>query len=438
MMLRQTKKQSGKAALIIPQKPMIMGWVICTLAALFYCYEYLLRIEPSVMVPELMHAFQANATELGTLSAFYYFIYVPMQIAVGMLLDLYGPRKILTIAIIACAMGSSIFGAAHALPIAAVGRLLIGFGSAFAFVAVLKLTTTWLPQRFFTFFVGLATALGMLGAMIGDIVLSSLVNNIGWKQTVHIGTVIGIILIPLIWLIIRDKPQTKTHKKEKIKRKLPYRATALGLLKIFKKPQMWINGFIGCILYLSLSSFAELWGIPFLRHVHHLPKQSAATACSMVFLGWLIGGPIVGYVSDLFYSRRTPLLIGFSSSAILISLIIYLPQINISLLHLLLLLFGAFSSFEVLCFAISRESCPKRLVATASAFTNSLIMLSGIVFQPLIGKILDWFWTGQTLHGDRVYSANSYQYALTILPLSFLLGFILTFWLKEKRNKKRT
>jgi MFS family permease len=384
-----------------------------------------------------MHQFQVNATELGILSAFYYFIYTPMQIIVGLLSDLYGPRKILTLAVIACALGSYVFGTALTLPTAANGRLLIGFGSAFVFVAVLKLTASWLPQRFFALFVGLTTALGMFGAMAGDIILSSLVHSIGWKPTVTVGTTIGILLIPLVWLIIRDKPQTASHEKDIIKTKPPYRETFIGFFKILKNPQMWLNGFIGCLMYLSLSLFAELWGIPFLTTVYHLPTPNAATACSMVFLGWLIGGPLIGYISDVTYSRRTPMCLGCLFSAFLISLIVYFPQIiSIGLLHLLLLLFGIFSSGEIICFAVSSENNPKHLVATATAFTNSLVMLGGIICQPLAGKILDLSWSGQMLNGDRVYSVIDNQHALTILPIALLLGFILTFWLRETRNKK--
>lgn len=412
------------------------GWIICTLAAIFYCYEYLLRMEPSVMVTELMHEFQANATELGTLSAFYYFIYTPMQIVVGLLSDLYGPRKILTLAVIACAVGSYIFGIAHTLSIAAIGRLLIGFGSAFAFVTVLKLAASWLPQRFFAMFVGLATALGMLGGMVGSIVLSSLVQSIGWQQTITAGTILGIILTPVVWLIIRDKPKIALQEQHTQEIKPQYRETFVGLLKILKKPQMWLNGIIACLMYLSLSLFAELWGNSFLANVYHLPTKSVATANSMVFLGWLIGGPLIGYISDITCTRRIPISIGCLLSAFTISLVIYFPPMNTSLLYLLLFSFGIFSSFEVLCFAISRENNPDNLVATASSFTNLLTMAGGIVCQPLVGKILDLFWPGQTQSGDRIYSAINYQYALSILPLAFLLGFVLTFWLKETHNKK--
>lgn len=413
-----------------------IGWIICTLAAIFYCYEYLLRIEPSIMVNELMQTFQADATQLGILAAFFYFIYTPMQIVVGLLSDLYGPRRILTVAIITCTVGSYLFGSASTLAVAATGRLLIGFGSAFAFVCVLKLAASWLPARFFALFVGLTTMLGMIGGMFGVVALSSLVHTLGWKQTINIGTITGAILIPLIWLIIRDKPTTDADQKNTIKPKPRYHETFLGFLKILKNPQMWLNGFIGCLMYLSLSLFAELWAIPFISTAYHLSTHDAGVVCSMIFLGWIVGGPLIGYISDVAYSRKIPIAIGCLLSAILISIVIYIPQINLTLLHLLLFLFGVFSSFEILCFAISGENNPPHLIATASAFTNTLIMMGGMAFQPLIGKILDILWAGEILDTVRIYSITNYQLALSILPLGFLLGFILTFWLRDILHQK--
>jgi predicted MFS family arabinose efflux permease len=274
----------------------------------------------------------------------------------------------------------------------------------------------------------------MLGAMIGSIVLSSLVHQLGWQHTIAAGTILGVILIPLVWFIIHDKPQVLLQQKERPKTR--YRETFTGLIKILKKPQMWLNGFIACLMYLALSIFAETWGIPFLTNVHHLTNENVASANSMVFLGWLVGGPLVGYISDITYSRKVPIRIGCLLSAFLITLIIYLPEINTSLLYLLLFLFGIFSSFEVLCFAISKEDNPHHLVATASSFTNLLTMTGGIIGLPLFGKILDLLWAGQTLNGDRIYDAINYKYALTILPLAFFLGFILTFWLQETHPEK--
>ena len=410
-----------------------MGWVICSLAAIFYCYEYLLRITPSVMVSELMTAFQINATELGMLSAFFYFTYTPMQIIVGPLSDIYGPRRILILAILTCTLGSYIFSVSDTLLTAAIGRALIGFGSSFAFVCILKLADSWLPQKFFALFVGLTTALGMIGAIFQITTFSVIINNIGWKNAINLGTITGLMLIPLIWLIIRDHPSNHPKKTQP-----NYSKILLGLLTIIKNPQMWINGIIACILYLSLSLFAELWGIPFLSQVYQLSKSEATSTCSMIYLGWLIGGPLVGYLSDVTCSRKMPIVVGYLLATLTISIVVYLPTINILLLNWLLFFFGLFASAQVICFAISSENNPKYLIATASSFTNFLTMISGFIAQPMVGKILDLLWSGDTINGLRYYSKSNYQIAFFILPLSFIVGFILTFFLRETGDKKKS
>src|SRR5580700_7715839 len=149
----------------------IMPWVICGLGALYYCYEYLLRITPSVMTQELMRMYHLTATEVGLFTAYYYHAYVPLQIVVGLLMDRYGPRRLLTFACMLCAVGTYLFGSGYSLHIAEAGRFLVGFGSAFAFVGALKLATIWLPPHRFALISGIITCLGMMGAMIGDILL---------------------------------------------------------------------------------------------------------------------------------------------------------------------------------------------------------------------------------------------------------------------------
>src|SRR5437899_1255372 len=113
---------------------MLGAWLICALGALYYSYEYLLRISPSVMELPLRHHFNLSATGFGLLSAFYYYAYVPLQIPVGILLDRYGPRILLTFACFICVLGTFLFAGTQVFWIAASGRFLVGFGSAFAFV----------------------------------------------------------------------------------------------------------------------------------------------------------------------------------------------------------------------------------------------------------------------------------------------------------------
>lgn len=411
----------------------IISWLVCGLGAIFYCYEYLLRIAPSVMVPELMQSFSVTATGLGSLIALYYYAYTPMQLLVGILLDRYGTRIIITFAVFVCAIGSILF-CLHNIYIAGLGRFLIGVGSSFAFIGVLKLAAEWLPKHHFALFTGVATALGMVGAMAGDIGMSFLVNEIGWRSTLYIATAVGVILTPIIFLLVRDTPKWReAHAGSKT----TFRHTFNGLLAIVKNPQMWLTGIVGCMFYLSLSLFGELWAIPFLQSVYHFSDTQAAFSCSMIFAGWLVGAPFSGWLSDKIKTRKIPLIVGGFLSIFTILLIILKPPfITVNFLNLLIFLFGIFSSVQIICFAVSRENNPTHVAATAVSFTNLLIMLGGMIFQPLVGKFLDLNWEGQLVDSVRVYSAIDFQHAFWILPISILIGVIFAMLLKETYSKK--
>lgn len=418
------------------QNTLFFGWMVCLLGAVFYCYEYLLRIEPSVIVHELLQHFDTNATTLGLAIAMYYYAYTPLQLIVGILIDRYGSRVVLTLAVIACTLGSYLFGTSHSIYVLGIARFIIGFGSAFAFVACLKLASEWLPHKHFALFAGITTTLGMLGAMAGTMSLTFAIHHFGWSNTVLIGTIIGIIITPLIFFVIRDTPQViKQHQddlKNRNKNKLSFKETFAGFLDVLKNGQIWLVSCIAGIFYLSLSAFAELWGIPFLRSVYNLSPQESAIACSMVFAGWLLGSPLSGWLSDKFKTRKKPLFIGGIIMTVFIGLIVWHPwNMSFIMLSMLLLCFGLGASVEIICFAVTRENCVNHITATALGFTNSIIMFGGMLFQPLIGFLLDLSWTGEFIEGGRLYSASNYQHALWLLPILMLAGTFLLLKLKE-------
>lgn len=408
----------------------LLPWFICSLGALFYAYEYLLRVAPSVMTDNLMHYFSINHAQLGNLSAFYYYIYTPMQLCVGVLMDRYGPRRLLTMATLCCVIGSALFAATHLFWVAAVSRLLIGFGSAFAFVGVLKLATIWLPKRYFAMFTGLATALGMLGAICGDIIMTQLVNILGWRNTISISAICGIIIALLIGVFVRD--HTMDRKKGLTSQIETLDSAIIGLLNIIKNPQMWIVGIVGFLLYIPITAFAELWGIPYLKQAHDYTSTEAAFAITMIFWGWVFGGPLSGWLSDTLKRRCLPLTLMPLLALATILYVLYGQITSYSLMIFLMFIFGIFTSVQVIVFALGRELNPIQFSATACAFVNMLVMMGGVVFQPLIGHFLDHSAVKNTSDTAAIIASADYQHALLVIPITLIISvFISQFLLRE-------
>jgi sugar phosphate permease len=409
-------------------RAMLLPWIICTLGAVFYCYEFFLRITPGVITPELMSAYHLTGSQVGNLSAFYYHAYVPMQIIVGLFMDRFGPRRLLTIACLFCAGGSALFAGEFGLGFAQAGRFMVGFGSAFAFVGALKLATIWLPPNRFALISGIITCLGMLGAMMGDILLRHMINILGWHTTIYVSAGIGVVLALVLWLIIRDSnPDHPDHHLHV----MGFKELFSGLWSALRNPQIWLAAFIGFLLYLSLSAFAELWGIDYLEQAHGFSKNHAAYANSMIFLGWAVGSPLWGFLSDYMGKRILPVTLGSIGAFILVLVLLYMPGLSAAGVYVVLFGFGIFSSAQILVFAISHEASQMKIAGTAIALTNMVVMIGGNVFQPVIGKLLDYGWTGTLVNGARIYPVHAYQVALSVMPIGILIAFFVSFMLRE-------
>jgi MFS family permease len=417
----------------------LFAWLICGLGAVFYSYEYFLRISPSVMEGALRAHFNLSATGFGMLSAFYYYAYVPMQLPVGVLMDRFGPRRLLTVACIICVVGTFMFADTRLFGVAAVGRFLVGLGSAFAFVGVLKLATLWLPEDKLGMVAGMATALGTIGAMIGDNLLGSMVEGMGWQYTVNYTAVFGVGLTFVLWFGIRDHKRGKNQGGtiNSFKRNM----VDLGL--IVQNKQIWINGAYGCLVYLPTTVFAELWGIPYLRHAHGLTESGANLCNSVLFLGFTIGAPSMGFISDQLKRRKLPMQIGAVGAAIMMIAILYVPNLSASSLCVLMFLLGLLYSVQSIVFAVGREVSPNEAAGTAIAMTNMIVMIGAMFLQPLVGRLLDYSVSqrdGTNVDAlshipvdkmQQLYTAVDYQFALSIIPVGILIAAVLTIFLRE-------
>jgi len=420
-----SKKQHSKLWLLC------LPWVVWALGALFYAYEYLLRVTPNAIAPDLMRAFSLSAESLGSLAAVYYLSYTVMQLPVGILIDRYGPRKLLTFASLMCALGTYLFVSPD-LSIARIGRFLVGFGSAFAFVGVLKLSANWFNPHRFALLSGLASSLGVVGAIFGVVLMTALGDLFGWLGTVVYSAHFGIFLALIIFLVIRDQPSGGTSTVSPIEHeRMTLKDIFRTFLKIIVNPHMWLIGVIGFLLYLPTTSFADMWGELYLEQARHMTKTEASWANACIYFGWGLFAPFSGYLSDRMKHRRIPMILSGFLAAIVITIILYVPNIPTWGIFVLLFVFGALYSAQPIVFAVAREISPDRASGTAVATTNMLVMLGGVFVQPFVGKLLDWVGGSSVVDGVHIYPVTSYQIALAILPIGLVLGALLTMCLPE-------
>lgn len=398
------------------------AWVVWSCAALFYGYQFALRVSPSVMTDDLMSTFAIDACALGVLMAFYYNAYAFLQIPAGSLLDQFGPRRMLIFATLLCILGCVLFASAPSTLWIAAGRLLIGTGSAFGFLSCLKIGTTWFAPQRLPFVLGITLCIGTLGATGGGAPLSAMVDTLGWRSTVWWLAGAGALLLGLIFIFVKNVPPEMKNVEERGER-VPF-FTSLRL--IISKSQTWLIAFYGILMYVPLSAFADMWGVNFLVAVYKIDKTTAAQAVSNIYIGLGVGSPFFPLLCQRLKAYKSGLYMSALMSTLLFLIIMLNSDFSIWTLSILLFLFGGFLGGQTLCFSIVPEINPKGISATAAGFHNMACMISGVIFQPLIGHVLRY---SSIIPGS--YQPSDYILALFAIPIVMFVAFLLVFLIHE-------
>ena len=410
---------------------MTHAWIIWLLSALFMCYKYAIEVCPSVMTSHLMGEFSLTGTEMGNLAATYFYAYLLIQIPAGLLIDKWGPRRTTSIAILFCAFGSWIFSAASTFPTACLGRFISGIGAAFAAVNCLKLIANWFPSKQFAFMAGLMMTVGMLGAVGGQAPLSKFISAVGWREAIFYLALAGLLLSLFFFLIVRDR--APHHRIIDLN---SHQSVFKNLIRILKDPQSWYLSFYSGLAFAPVSAFGGLWGVPFLSEAYGFSPHEAAQGSSLIFLGFGIGAPLMGWYSDRIGKRKPVMFWGTLVGLLTLSAILYLPYLPQKAIFPLLFILGFSISSFLLCFTMIKETHHIALAATSVGFMNAFDALFGALSDPLTGKILDLLWTGTTQEGARTFTLGAYHYALAILVLYFLASLLFIKPIKETHCKQ--
>jgi predicted MFS family arabinose efflux permease len=268
----------------------------------------------------------------------------------------------------------------------------------------------------------------MAGAIFGQAPIGLSVTSFGWRPTLLVLALCGALLALLLWLAVRD-------------RKRPVHAEAhiiSGLRSVIKNPQTWLTAAVGMALTGPVLAFAGLWGVPYMTAVYGMEKSTAAASLATIFIGWALGAPLIGWLSDRLGRRKPLLLTGGLLSTTAMLAILYLPGLNLLVLQLLFIASGIGGASMILTFATAREHSRSGSVGVALGVVNMAVVGSGALFQPLIGWLLDVNWSGQLENGVRIYSPDAYDWAFAVLPIGGAIGVLLTLAVHETYCRQRS
>lgn len=410
---------------------LILASFVCGIASLFYMYEFSLQVAPSVMTSELIKDFSLNAISVGFISSIFYFSYTPVQILGGISYDTFGPRIVMSTAIFICALGALCFGMAHSYNMLLVGRLLMGVGAACSFTGALLLISRWFPKNYFAPVSALLQMMCSIGAILGQIPLAYLIAHYGWQQSILGFASIGFVLAVLLVLVIRNYPRWNSAPPQ-TEKKRPLQ----GLKEVLSNQQSWMLFLYGFFSWAPMVIFAALWGIPYLCEAFDVTTAQASTALANMWIGLAVASPIIGYVSEKI-GHRTSLLIFVKAVGLVATLILlFYPQVTFQESYILLFLMGVSCSGQALGFSIVNEINRPQNAGTAMGFTNTALVIGGVLMQPLASYLIKFFWDGQVINQLPYYSISAYHHAMLLLPLTNLAGIIISgFFIKETHCK---
>ncbi|MGD9109243.1 MAG: MFS transporter [Gammaproteobacteria bacterium] len=388
------------------------------LAAFFFLYEFFLRTVLTNLVHELLFSLKITVEQLSLIDIAYCITYGVMQIPVGVLVDRYGVKLALSFAVAICVAGVFLFSFAHGFYLAFFSRLLIGIGSAFAFICLLLITLNYLPKKYHATFFGFAQLLGAVGPLIAGaptvLMLHHLHDN--WRFLLLIVGLIGLILIFLISLFMKNKPAARLCVQCQT---IPcIIKEAVGLLR---QPRIWWIVLYSATIYVSLALLGTLWGSTYLE-TRGIPTVHAAFITSMIWFGLACGCPILGLMSDLFKKRRMILIFCALFGIGVVIAIIGLPIKHPLVLLLLFFSLGFVGAGQSVAFVTMAESVGKNLKGTALGLNNAGISFAIAMVIPTVGFLIEHSMHAST--GVAVFSVSDFRLGLTIMPILYTVSLL--------------
>jgi MFS family permease len=394
----------------------LMAWL---LVAVYYLYQYALRSAPSVMMPQLSEAFGVTALGAASIVGMFYYGYSPFSLVAGAAMDRFGAKKVIPIGAALVGIGSLMFATGNTVA-ASTGRFLQGAGGVFALVGAVYLVTKNFPASVAASFIGATQMFGMAGGSLGQFAVGPLIKHgLHWSQFWIYAGFLGVaIAVTLFLLLPKGAARSSTG--------AGGFASFIGPLgKVFRNPQSILCGFIAGLLFVPTTIFGMTWGVRFLQEARGREYDAAVTLAATVPLGWMIGCPLLGFISDKL-GRRKPVILGGALMLLAVFAWVLFGNPEILRGHIVGILMGIASGAAMLPYTVIKEANPPELGGSATGVINFINFTFSAALGPVFGSRLV-----AASQATEQTGLEQYQAGFQPLLYGIALALVLTFFLKE-------
>lgn len=387
---------------------------IWAIAVLVYLAAVFHRTSLGVASIEASARFGLGPAALGTFTVLQIGVYALMQIPTGLLVDRYGPRRVLTVAAALIGLGEVLFAFVTSYPLGLLARGVLGVGDAMTFVSVLRLVAAHFPGRRYAALAAVTAALGALGNLISTLPLAVLLDGVGWTATFAVTGAATALYAVVLALRVRDAPEGTAPARH---RASSLRVVLGSVRQAWRTPGTRLGFWTHFSTMFAPAMLGLLWGFPYLVQAQGLARPAAGALLAVLVVGAILGGPTVGALISRRPECRTPLVVGYLLAALGVWAVLlgwpggHVPVPVLLAGFALLSLGGPASS---IAFAPARDYNPLHRVGTATGVVNVGGFVAITVSALAVGLLLSLF--------APLGPATAFRLALLAVVAVLLLG----------------